>query len=232
MRYIQILFVFLSSSLFAQVDSTESVFRNSTVTEMQWDLGYSGTQIAGHPYNGITVKYLGVVFDDKFCMGLGVDFYGTKFNVNSALSVPSDYTSLSLNYIDLEYLLRPKKILNFSFPVKFAWCKAGLFDNNIPNSSTGWFYYGKMFYYHTDQFVTIAPGLNMMLNLFKGMSIGAGGNYRFAWGVDKVGTNADMSYFSFLAFARFKLNMIEYRKRVRERQKAVLEMQQENQGMH
>ena len=217
-----ILFIFLNFSftemIFGQTDSTESLFGNAVLTEMNFDAGYSSTIIKGHPYNGITVNYLAPVFNDKIRFGLGIDFYGKKYNpgVTQTLSLlqPSEYTSLSLNYVSAELLIRPKKLINFSVPLKIAMATAGVFDTIQSYFSTGsYYYYGEVHYYHIDRFFSLSPGINVMLNLLRGMSLGLGGNYRFAFGVDHVGDEADFSNFSFTGFLRFKLNMIEYKKR-------------------
>jgi hypothetical protein len=224
-------FVFSSASLFAQTDSVDALFKDAKITGLHADIGYSGVQMKGHGYNGVTVNYA-FILEHKFGIGMGIDSYGRRFGNGVITGVPTDapnvYTSQQLYYLNFEYLLFPSRLVNLSFPVKVALASVSLFDTIAPSFSTSWSYYGKTYYQHADNFFTIAPGVNLHLNVFKAISIGVGANYRIAMGVNKVvGEDEDFSGPTFLAFVRFKLDMIAYRKRVLERQKEFLKQQED-----
>jgi hypothetical protein len=222
---------FAASTSFAQseADSTKALFNNVHYSYMQWDLGYSGMNVRNQFVNGFDITLIGAVFNKHWFTGLGINGWITQTTPGSFTEMPMKVDSYVSVYLDNEYLVRPEKLINFSFPLKIGYTGASGYDT-IPTSQPyiiNWNYTGSDYYYYDCTFWTISPGANVFMNIFKPLSLGIGANYRFAFGVPKDGgKNADYSSYSINAFLRYKFDTKLYMKRVLERQKEYMQKAQ------
>lgn len=213
----------------AQNDSVQALFKNATYSYLQMDLGYTGMAMKDDFLNGFSWDILGVVFNDKIAASVGFDMgFGKNYSQTNTVIVPYKIDVGGMFHFKTEYLVKPKRLVNFSFPVKFGYASAGYYDSIPAVYTTSAFYEGKQYYYNYDWFYTVAPGATLFINLFKCLSLGAGADYRFAFGVKNIGTNSNYSSYSVSAFLRIKLDTKAYMKKALEQQRLYLKQMQAN----
>lgn len=208
-------------------DSTAALFKTPRVTHLQWDLGYSGQPVKGTFVNSFDATILGVVFNEKWSLAIGLCGWVKKGTDNYLLTEPPAIDSYVMTYLSNEYLVRPKKLINFSFPLRIAYGGASGWDTVFSSASTqavyNWNFTGKNYFYHSGEFWTISPGANIFINIFKSLSLGFGANYRFTFITDsRIGSDSDYSGYSIRTFLRLKLDTREYTKRMLQRQQEIL----------
>ena len=186
---------------------------------MQWDIGYSGLPVKGQFVNAVDATILGFVFNDKWFTSVGFAGWVSHKTNNILTELPPTIDSYACVYLNNEYLVKPKNLINFSFPVKIAYGGATGWDTIFSSSSTqsisNWNFTGTNYYQHYGDFWTVSPGINAFINIFKGLSLGVGANYRFAFGVAKeIGADSDLSGYSINAFLRLKFDTRAYMKRM------------------
>ena len=165
---------------------------------------------SGQTAHAINVN-LGVVFNHRIAVGADFDMW--------AKSVPytfSEFPSVNVyiaSSLCIEPLIRPKKALNFSFPIKLGYGMAEVHD-----------VYLQYYNIRTEKFALVQPGAMVWINLLKSVSIGAGAQYRVALNRN-YGTFELFSGFSGFAVFRFKFYTKEYMAKAMERQKQYMEMQ-------
>ncbi len=210
-------------------DSTRAIFENIKYSYTQFDIGYCGIRAKGEMLNGMNFNFAGWVYNEKWATSFGADMASNYAKLGHPESPKKVSSYISLHWNN-EYLVRPRSLVNFSFPFRVAWVNA-ITNDTIAPYNTGAFMYGnKIYFQHADNFFTFSPGVNVFLNVFRTISIGAGANYRFALGVDKiVGSNADFSDYSLLAFLRIKFDTRAWTKRMYQRQKEYMK-QLESEG--
>lgn len=210
----------LSVNVKAQ-DSTKTLFRSPKYSYVQWDIGYSAMKVKGQQLNGFDISLFGVVFNEKWYSSLGVCGWVSQAQNSFLTEEPPKIDSYLFVYLNNEFLIRPKKLINFSFPLKIGYGGATGWDTLPPCTSqciTNWNFTGRDYYQHYGTFWTISPGANIFINLFKPLSLGLGMNYRFTFGIpDVMGKNVDFNNYSLLAFLRVKLDTKAMNERQRER---------------
>lgn len=194
---------------------------------MQWDLGYSGEPVKGQFINAVDISILGVVFNDKWFTSVGVNGWVSHKTNTFLTTLPPKIDSYVFIYLNNEFLVKPKNLINFSFPIKIGYGGATGWDTiySIPSTQaiSNWNFTGKNYYQHYGDFWTVSPGVNAFINIFKGLSLGVGANYRFAFSVSKdIGTDSDLSGYSANAFLRLKFDTRAYMAKAMQRQKEYL----------
>ncbi|CAN5369316.1 hypothetical protein BH09BAC5_BH09BAC5_21860 [soil metagenome] len=216
--------------LFAQTesgvsDSTKVLFKNVHYSYMQYDAGYSYIPVRNQNLNGYDISLLGAVYNNKWFVSVGFNGWvspQTQQQYFGTLPEPPKVTSYMTVYLNNEYVIQPEKLINFSIPLKIGYTGVSGYDT-IPTSQlyiSNWNFTGRNYYQYNAQFLTISPGANVFINLFKPLSLGVGTYYRFAFGVPKVaGNNSEYVNIGFNAFLRFKFDTKAYTKKMLERQK-------------
>ncbi|MFZ5552905.1 MAG: hypothetical protein ACOZCO_07300 [Bacteroidota bacterium] len=206
-------------------DSTRTLFRSPKYSYIQWDFGYSGMKVKEQYLNGFDMSIFGVVFNEKWYVSLGVCGWVSHAQSNFLTEEPPKIDSYVFVYLNNEFLIRPKNLINFSFPLKIGYGGATGWDTLPPCTSQciiNWNFTGRDYYQHYGEFFTISPGANVFINLFKPLSLGLGMNYRFTFGLPEImGENADFNNYSLLAFLRLKLDTEAMNERQRERIKSL-----------
>jgi hypothetical protein len=211
-----ILFHFMGiSAVSAQTDTTEYLFKKAKYSYVQYGFGYSPMYFSnGQVAHGFTGSLIGVVLNDKIAFGLDIDGFATSSYPTTVSQYPmiTSFVFLSLN---VEPLIRPRKVINFSFPVKIGYGGAQIYEFNAQG-------FGQV---NNPEFMVVQPGFIFWANLFKPISLGVGGAYRMAIN-SKPGTFEKFSGFSGYVTLRFKFYTKEYMAKALERQKQYMQQQQ------
>ncbi len=216
--------ILLSQNETSSIDSTKVLFSGAHYSYMQWDLGYSRINMRNTGLNGFDVSLLGVVFNEKWFTSFGFTGWASSQNmINVNLTaVPPKIDSYVSMYLNNEFLIKPKNLINFSIPLKIGYGSASGYDT-IPTNQiyiSNWNFTGRNYYRYNGTFWSISPGVNILVNLFKPLSLGVGVNYRFAFGVPKVaGPDTEYSNYNIVAFLRVKFDTKTYTAKMLERQK-------------
>ena len=163
------------------------------------DMGYSHTELFGETLPGFQMSISGV-FNDWLMTGLYFHIASTSRltmgdpNVN-IVNPRYDYFFVGLNN---GILLFSKSVVNFSIPLRIGVGGVTLTDRYYQglnsNARVG-----------QDYFLMMEPGLDMHINLFEHLGLTTGVSYRFAYGVDNAGVNADFNQLFFNVGLRIKL---------------------------
>ncbi len=191
----------------AQSDTTEYLFKKAKYSYMQFHFGYQPMFFAnGQTGRGTSMQLLGVVFNDKLAIGLDFDIF-TKQVPYVIQSYPY-HTVMANISLTVEPLIRPKKVLNFSLPMKIGYGGAQTYTM-LP---------GNYVVVENPSFFVATPGAMVWVNLFKPLSIGCGASYRMAFNKDPD-TFEKYSGLSVAATLRFKFYTKEYMEKALQRQK-------------
>lgn len=191
--FVVVLITGLSSVAGAQNDTTEYLFRKAKYSYLQYTVGYSpmlfSNDLVAH---GFSCSIVGIVFNEKVSIGLDVDGFAKTppLYINTFPHI-SSCVFISLN---VEPLIRPKKIINFSVPVKIGYGSAQIYEIAPPGYVV----------VSNPEFMVVQPGAVAWINLFKSLSLGAGGSYRVTINSHPE-TFDKFSGFSGYALIRFKL---------------------------
>lgn len=203
----------LTNVVFAQQDTTEYLFKKAKYSYLQYSIGYSpmffsNTQIE----HGFACSLTGIVFNDKLAFGLDIDGFANTppLYINSFPLI----TSCLFVALNVEPLIRPKKLINFSLPVKIGYGGAQIYDITPQG-------YGTI---TNPEFMILQPGGMVWINLFKPLSLGAGGSYRMCIGSNHT-TFDRLSGFSGYVLLRFKFYTKEYMAKIAERQRLYMQQQ-------
>lgn len=201
----------LCSLACAQSDTTEYLFRKAKYSYLQYTIGYSPMLFSnGQVSHGFSCSIIGIVFNEKLSIGLDVDgFAKTPQTYINSFPHISSCVFISLN---VEPLIRPKKIINFSVPVKIGYGGAQIYEIAPPGYIV----------VSNPEFIVVQPGAVAWVNLFKALSIGVGGSYRMT-----TNSNAEtfdkFSGFSGYGVLRFKFYTREIQQKMLERQREYLQ---------
>lgn len=201
---------FLSAT--AQTDTTQYLFKGARYSYMQYTLGYSPLFFNhGQTIHGFSGSLLGVVLNDKIAFGLDID------GANPTATYPAAHlpriTSFVYISLSVEPLIKPRKVINFSFPVKIGYGGAS-YESTLGN---GWFQ-------KNETFMVVNPSAMAWVNLFKPLSLGVGVGYRMAFNKDDT-TFDRYSGLSGFAVLRFKFYTKEFQQKMMERQKQYMQQQ-------
>jgi hypothetical protein len=201
---------FLSAN--AQTDTTQYLFKGLNYSYLQYSLGYSPMFFNhGQTIHGFSGSLFGIVLSDKIAFGLDID------GANPTATYPAAHlpriTSFVVLSLNIEPLIRPRKIINFSFPVKIGYGGA-LYESALGNG----------FFQQEEMFLVVNPSAMAWVNLFKPLSLGVGGSYRMAFNKDDT-TFDRYSGFSAFVMLRFKFYTKEFQQKMIERQKQYMQQQ-------
>lgn len=200
-------------NLSAQTDTTEYLFKRARYSYLQYHMGYSPMFFSnGQTVHGFSCELTGVVFNDKLALGFDIDGYAKQvpYTITSYPYITT-WVAMSLN---IEPLIRPRKVINFSFPVKLGWGGAQryvLTQNSL--------------LIENPQFFVVNPQAMVWVNLLKPLSLGAGASYRMCFNSDPD-TFSDYGGVSAYATLRFKFYTKEWSKKMADQQREYMRMQQ------
>lgn len=203
----------ITGTVSAQSDSTEYLFKRARYSYIQYSIGYS-PMFFNHDQvgNGYSASLIGVVLNDKIAFGL--DFDGFSKSVPFFINEYPVVTSMVYMSLNIEPLIRPRKVINFSFPCKIGYGGAQIYEISPGGFAT----------ISNPEFGIIQPGSMVWINLFKPLSLGVGGSYRMAFNKHPE-TFDKFSGFSGFAMLRFKFYTREYMAKMAERQKLYMQQQ-------
>lgn len=201
------LFIAALSVVRAQTDTTEYLFKKAQYRYMQFHFGYSPMFFSnGQVAHGYSSELLGVVFNDKLALGLDFDGFA-KNPPYTILSYPyvSSWLTMSLS---IEPLIRPRKVINFSFPIKLGYGGASIYRSTATMGTT----------LTNPQFFVCNPQAMVWVNLLKPLSFGTGASYRLCFGKDPDSLES-FGGASIYATLRLKFYTKEYMEKAMQRQK-------------
>ena len=201
----------------AQQDTTEYLFKKAKYSYIQYSIGYSPMLFSnGQTAHGFNGELIGVVLNDKIALGLDVD--GFVMNTQPVLTSFPTITSLVYMSLNIEPLIRPRKVINFSFPFKIGYGGASVYEF-VPQ--------GNYTVLRNPEFMVVSPGAMAWVNLFKPLSLGVGGCYRMTFNHDSS-TFEEFSGFSGYATLRFKFYTKEWQQKMVEQQRMYYEQHPRN----
>jgi hypothetical protein len=164
--------LFAIGSFLQAQDTTQYLFKRAKYSYMQYSMGYSPIYFKDmNPAHGFSACLFGVVFNDK--ISIGFDIVGASSPQNP-ISVISEsrvlaYVQTGLN---VEALIRSKKVINFSVPTRLAF--GGITYDEIQLNGT-------YIFHNQAAFFVAEPGAMVWINLFKYLSLGGGAGYRMTF---------------------------------------------------
>ncbi len=199
--------------LSGQADTTQYLFKNAKYSYIQYGLGYSPMFFGnGQTMHGFSGSIIGVVLNDKIALGLDIDGV-VKYDPNAIIVLP-EITSFAFMSLNIEPLIKPRKVVNFSFPIKIGYGGASHYEL-MPQGYLS---------LQNPSFMVVQPGAMAWINLFKPLSLGVGGSYRMAINGNSS-TFETFSGFSGFAMLRFKFYTKEFNQKMMERQRLYLQQQ-------
>ena len=197
--------LFFALQLHAQKDSIHSLFKpiklNIHYSNLQWEDGYSGFAF-NHTYlSVVSLDLFGIVFNDVN-FAFGVDEAGSGGSSRGIPVINYNVQSYSDLYLKIEPMLFPERILNLSMPVKFAES-----TNTYPDTSTVLAAMGRRGRRSSIRYFSITPGVFCYVNVFPGLNLGAGAEYRVALNTSSTGSPEDYSNFEFSLSLRIRVAM-------------------------
>lgn len=223
MKFKLLIFVFVTFAVLAkaQSDSTHTLFRSPKYSYMQYDIGYSRINTGVQSLNGFDMSFLGAVFNDKWLISVGATGWVSHSRDNYLTQEPLRIENYVFVYLNNEYLIQPKKLINFSIGVKVGYGGIGGWNSLPPCTSQciiNWNFTGRDYYNHYSELGMIVPGGNIFINLFKPLSLGLGANYTYMIGNSgSLGNREELNSYNLLAFLRIKLDTKAMYKRQMER---------------
>lgn len=203
------------SAVQAQSDTTEYLFKKARYSYLQYHFGYHPMFFnSGQVGHGYSAEFFGIVLNDKVAVGL--DFDGYVENQQAVIAQLPHIVSLVAVSLSIEPLIRPRKVINFSFPMKFGWGGAQVYGLS---GTHGWV--------SNPQFFVVNPAAMAWINLFKPLSLGAGAGYRMCFNKQES-TFQTFSGLSAFVTLRFKFYMREWQAKMMQRQAEYQRMQQPN----
>lgn len=200
-------FSLCSGTLFSQTIAPEqerkSLFHYPKRSH-QWDIGRTYFTYGNEQLSGATIDIWSVL-NKAGKWGFGIDnvLSGgknyTEFNNFTAAYRVRNYGMFFVKY---ERLIRPSRMIHFSTFFKAGYgglTKDLIYSNqNMPGFSIA---------SSSEEFFVLAPGANVLCNLYNNLALGAGAQYRFTSAAEKISffsTNAPKHY-AFSFFLRFTL---------------------------
>ena len=226
-------FFFYSIIGFAQdSDTTQYLFKNLNYSYFQYTIGYEGMSFGPHDFvNGINMTILGAAFGNKISFGADVDM--ANRTPNSSFSPGTNYPQTAAFVgcnLFVEPLIRPKKLINFSIPIKFGIANTSRWDTAMDFGSqwNGSYYSSSLNYQvnqYSDNLVMTSVGVNCFVNLWKPVSLGVGASYRYSINMQTSNHADKYSGVSTFVLLRFKWDTRAYYQKAFARQKAYMETQ-------
>ena len=206
------LFLFLFNYGYAQKDSVETLFEKPLhihlplhYSYLKWDVGYTGFAFANTYIGGESIDLIGAVFNEDLGLAIGIDGASTVGGrggyVPGTVRIVQSYSAV---YFKAEPMFSANKLFNFSAPIKFASSSVSYPDTfGLANGGS---YGGRgRRTTLTYRFPSISLGLDAFVNLFKGLSMGAGMAYRYGFGHSGSVAMQDYSNFTFSFEFRIKI---------------------------
>lgn len=168
--------VFAYSALYAQTDSTRSLFKASSKNfKLQWEEGFTAFAFKNALLTGTSTDFVGVQYKNIMHVSIGADQGTNNIYLNPGYNDPKNYTVVNAHfayYLNVEPILLPDHLFNITIPVKLSYAA-----NVTGHNST-----------YNDNF-NIAPGVNVMVHLIPNLCLGTGINYRFNMSTIFVSSN-------------------------------------------
>jgi len=152
---------------------------------------------------------LGVIFNDKFSIGLGGYGLTTEHLVDlTAYPEVDDIAKIGFGYggLVLEYTLFGNKAVHFSIPVLIGGGGVNLYKDIVINEDE--FTWDDFNTYESSAFFVIEPGINLELNVTKFMRFDLGASYRMVQFSEMEyleNSNSELSNFAVNASLKFGL---------------------------
>lgn len=226
MKKILILLVLISSglSLSGQSDdTTHYLFKDLKLSYLQYTIGYERVNFGVKDgLNAFYMSAFGLAFDNKLALGFDVDAAThdyTSFTPGGSYPKTSSYATFALN---IEPLIKPKKLFNLSVPLKAGWGNASRWDTIFDPSAHFLAGYsstalGYQVSEYSDNFFFLSAGLNGFINLWKPLSLGAGLSYRYAMATRSGIHRNDYSGVSTNVVLRWKFDFRAYNQKMMQR---------------
>ncbi|MBI3510481.1 MAG: hypothetical protein HY064_07435 [Bacteroidetes bacterium] len=206
-------------------DTTRYLFHNLNYSYMQYTFGYESVAFnRGDQLNAFYASIIGAAFGNKLAIGLDLDAAMKdikNFTNNSTYPQTSSFLGM---YLNMEPLIRPKGLVNFSVPVKFGFANASRWDTTFDSNANFIAGYSSTNLNHqvneySDNFLVGSVGVNCFINLWKSVSAGGGASYRYSMNTAHYNHAADYSGFSVFALVRFRWDTRAYYAKMLQRQK-------------
>jgi hypothetical protein len=169
------------------------------------------------PINNVLIPGLAVKFgsgDKHFASGVAFDLIKTNkvfFSEDPTVTSPR-YTYFSFGWYN-EYICNPQKRVSVAFHLKAAFGYADYSDNKTvinyyqadDSSSYSTPVYSSSSLIASSSFIAIEPGINVLYNIKKWISIGAGWDSRILFRISSENPLRDDTYYSGNIFLRFRI---------------------------
>ena len=202
---IAICFSVTASTLFAKSDSVKAVFGRPKYSWLQVDLAIPVYEENWIKFSGLG-ESVSAVFNERFAFGIGFEGGSLNYDQLPLFDPRNKITSLGFNFFNFEYLFKPRKLFNLSFPLKIGRYLFVMNDNNPMGAGTDGTYYGEAYYIHSLKYFSLVPGMNANLNLFHSLSIGGGIDYRFCFGQTQGYSGPDNDMLTISGIVRVKMD--------------------------
>ncbi|HTL81138.1 MAG TPA: hypothetical protein VL651_05515 [Bacteroidia bacterium] len=213
-------------SLSAQSDdTTHYLFKNMKLSYVQFSMGYERINFGkGDGLGAMYYEMFGLAFDNRIAIGLDLDGGNHTYNsFTPTSSYPKTATYLGMG-LKIEPLIKPKKLINFSVPLRVGFGMAARWDttfeadhnmiagfnSTLLNHQVTEYDYSLMYF---------SGGVNAFVNLWKSVSLGGGASYRYTCSLGNTLTQQDFSGLSYNVMIRFKFDYRAYNKKMMDRYK-------------
>lgn len=175
-----------------------SILNDAVVTDVIFDLNFINTPFYGQDVYGASFNF-GVTLNDRLTTGIAMDFAGSS---RIRMETPINVVNPQFNYVFFgvhnEFLINPKHIVNFSIPVQFGIASLTYNDRYLQNE----FHDATVL---SDLYLAMNAGVNLYVNITRGMSLGAGARYRFVDSGGIFGSQAQLNGLQYSVNIRFSM---------------------------
>ncbi len=202
MKKIILLFLLLPFIAIAQPAEPKSIingkiFKNLKPTYGAFDFYYASSEIHNTRLNGFGFG-MGYAFNNFWMPGMSFEFYSSK-SIQLDVAVPVVNSAYNTSFIQIsnEFIFASNKIISLGVPLRFGFGYTNYYDK-----------YSNQNYNRSivdDTYFIADAGVLLYINLLKHTSLSGGFNYRYASGVQRVGTNDDFTNYAFFGKIRFRL---------------------------
>ncbi len=190
--------------LFAQEKEHQSLFSNNIFRNLHGtygtiDLYYLSSEIHKDRMNGFGFG-MGFTLNDFWMPGFTFEFFNSRsVQLDAAIPVINPAYNTSLFEFNNEFIIGSNQVVSLGIPLRFGVGYTNYYDrydNNNNNTNRSLI---------DDSYFIADGGLNLYINIFKHISLAGGATYRYASGVQRVGTNEDFNNYSFSGKLRFRI---------------------------
>lgn len=173
------------------------IFRNLKPSYGAFDFYYASSEIQNTRLNGFGFG-MGYAFNNFWMPGMSFEFYSSK-SIQLDVAVPVVNPSYNTSFIEIsnEFVFASNKIISLGLPLRFGLGYTNYFDKYSNQN------YNKSIV--DDSYFIADAGVHLYINLLKHASLSGGFNYRYASGVQRVGSNDDFSNYAFYGKLRIRI---------------------------